>query len=398
VARNPLGSDNGFRRKPGRVRSDHHVRIEYSWPDPHAAACDLQRFAGAIDLSVRRGTFLLEARLAIERPGITALFGPSGAGKTSLIHAVAGLAKAERGKISLNGRTVLDTEARIDVPSRARRVGYVFQDARLFPHMSVERNLLFGWRRAPAPATSRDVAQIVGMLGLDPLRARNPRTLSGGERQRVAIGRALLASPEMLLLDEPMASLDLARREEILPYLERLRDERRLPMLYVTHAIEEVARLADEVVVLNNGRVTDHGSVFDVIPRIDPKAGTVLPVTVIGHREDGLTELESGAGTLLVQRIRAKEGTALRVRIAATDVMLSLRAAEGLSANNVIPAKIVGLRHVKGFVDVELAAGSARLVARITEASTSRLALVEGTNVFAIVKAVTVDTAMASSD
>jgi molybdate transport system ATP-binding protein len=351
-----------------------------------------------IDLSVRRGSFLLEARFRIERPGITALFGPSGAGKTSLIHAVAGLAKTERGTIALNGRTVLDTEARIDVPSRSRRVGYVFQDARLFPHMNVERNLLFGWRRALAQATSSDIAQVVDMLGLDPLRARNPRTLSGGERQRVAIGRALLASPEILLLDEPMASLDAARREEILPYLERLRDERRLPMLYVSHALDEVSRLADKVVVLNNGRVTDEGSVFDVVPRIDPKAGTVLPATVVRHREDGLTELASGAGPLLVQRLRAKEGTALRVRIAAADVMISLGAPDGLSANNVIPAKIVGLRRLRGLVDIELAAASAKLFARITESSTARLALVQGMDIFAIVKAVTVDTAMAPND
>ena len=350
-----------------------------------------------IDLSVRRGTFLLEAKFRIERPGITALFGPSGAGKTTLIHAVAGLMRAERGTIALNERTVLDTRARINVPSRARRVGYVFQDARLFPHMNVERNLLFGWRRARPPATSGEVAQIVDMLGLDPLRARSPTTLSGGEKQRVAIGRALLASPEILLLDEPMASLDAARRKEILPYLERLRDERRLPMLYVSHAIDEVARLADEVVVLNNGRVVDEGSVFDVIPRIDPQAGAVLPATVMRHRQDGLTELASGAGTLLVQQFQAKVGTALRVHIAAADVMVSLHAQEGISANNVIPAKIAGLRHLEGLVDVELSAGSARLIARITESSRSRLALSTGANVFAIVKAVTVDTAMSWS-
>src|SRR5215472_11522863 len=236
------------------------------------------------------------------------------------------------------------------------------------------------------------------MLALSPLNARNPKTLSGEERQRVAIGRALLASPEILLLDEPMASLDVARREEIFPYLERLRDERRLPMLYVSHAIEEVARLADEVVVLDNGRVTDRGTVFDVIPRIDPKAGTVLQASVVGHRDDGLTELASAAGPLLVQRLQATPGTNLRLRIAAADVVLSLNAPMGLSANNVIPAKIVALRHLKGLVDVELAAGSAKLAARITESSTARLALADGMDVYAIIKAVTVDTAMTSND
>lgn len=351
-----------------------------------------------IDLTVRRGTFLLEANFRIEHPGITALFGPSGAGKTTLIHAVAGLIRAARGTIVLNGRHVLDTEARIDVPSRARRVGYVFQDARLFPHMSVERNLLFGRRRASSPATSGEIAQIVEMLGLDSLKARRPTTLSGGEKQRVAIGRALLASPQILLLDEPMASLDLARREEIVPYLERLRDERRLPVLYVSHAIEEVARLADTVVVLNHGRVVDQGSVFDVIPRIDPQAGTVLPATVVRHREDGLTELASSAGSLLVQHPNVKVGTVLRVRIAAADVMVSLRTPDGLSANNVIPAKIVGLRHLKGLVDVELSMGSAKLFARITGSSAARLSLAAGMAVYAIVKSVTVDTAVGIGD
>lgn len=351
-----------------------------------------------IDVTARRGGFVLEARFRIERPGITALFGPSGAGKTTLIHAVAGLEKVERGTIAINGRVLLDTKARINVSSRTRRVGCVFQDSRLFPHMNVERNLLFGWRRARPQATPSEVTKIVEMLGLERLRRRSPKTLSGGEKQRVAIGRALLASPEMLLLDEPMASLDSPRREEILPYLERLRDERRLPMLYVSHAIEEVARLADAVVVLKGGRVIDEGAVFDVVPRIDPKAATVLPATVVRHRNDGLTELSSGAGMLLVQRLAVKEGTSLRLRIAASDVMLSLGAPQALSANNVLPARVVGLRPQKGLVDVELSTGSARIVARITEASAARLSLAPGTDVFAIIKAVTVDTAMGLGD
>jgi molybdate transport system ATP-binding protein len=348
-----------------------------------------------IDVRTQRAAFLLDARFHVEGAGVTALYGPSGAGKSSIVNIVAGLLKPNSGTVAINGHTVLDTRANVDVPARRRRVGYVFQDARLFPHMSVENNLLFGWRRAQKKSSARDISAIVEMLGIARLRRRSPKGLSGGEKQRVAIGRALLASPEILLLDEPLASLDLARREEILPYLERLRDERRLPIVYVSHAIEEVARLADNVVVLNEGRVVDQGSVFELIPRLDPKAGVVLPVVVARHRNDGLSELTFGGGKLLVQRIDAREGAHLRVRIAAADVMIATVEPSGISANNVIAVTLAGLRAVPNdLVDVDVVAGSVRLVARITASSASRLALREGQSLFAVIKAVTVDAVM----
>jgi molybdate transport system ATP-binding protein len=347
-------------------------------------------------IASRRGSFSLDLDFRIEKSGVTALFGPSGAGKTSVVNAIAGLMRPSSGRIVINGRTVFDSAARVDVAVSERRVGYLFQDARLFPHMNVERNLLFGWRRARSRASAGEIAAIVDMLGIGHLRNRTPRDLSGGERQRVAIGRALLSSPEILLLDEPMASLDVGRRDEILPYLERLRDARRIPILYVSHSLDEVARLADDVVVLEEGRLSAQGSVFDIMPSIDPQAGVVLPVTVARHRDDGLTELDFGGGILLVRRLQLDPGKTLRIRIAAADVMISLRPLTGVSANNLIATQVAEIRSGgPGSIDVVLTAGAATLVARVTESSVSRLALKKGLAVFAVVKAVTVDAAMA---
>ncbi len=323
---------------------------------------------------------------------MTALFGPSGAGKTSIVQAIAGLLALDEGRIVIDGRIVLDTRARIDVPASGRRVGYVFQDSRLFPHMTVERNLLFGWRRAPVRADAAGIARVISLLGLEPLLARRPRHLSGGERQRVALGRALLSAPQILLLDEPMASLDGARRAEVLPYLERLRDEAGMPMLYVSHAIDEVARLADEIVFVRAGRVEAQGPVFELLPALDPASGGLFRATVVRHRDDGLSELAFDGGVLLVARVARAGGASLRVRIAAQDIMLAREEPRAISANNVLPATILSIAGDTGtHADVTIACGATRLTARITRASAQRLALAPGMTVFAIVKSVTVD-------
>jgi len=340
----------------------------------------------AVEIRHRFGDFALDVAFKVERGAVTALFGPSGAGKTSVVNAVAGLFKPDAGRIVVEGRTVLDTEAKVFVPARARRMGYVFQDSRLFPHMSVEDNLRFGWRRAAAKADEHEIERVVEMLGLTPLLERRPRALSGGEKSRVALGRALLAAPDILLLDEPLASLDAPRRAEILPYLEKLRDTG-LPMLFVSHTVDEVARLADEIVMLEAGRVTAQGSVFDLLTRLDVAAVGAVLETRVEEQRDGLTVLAFDGGKLVVPRV----AEARRVRLRAEDIMLAREEPRAISANNILPATVVAIAAHGAQADVQLAIGASRLVARITKASAERLVLAPGVPVFAIVKSVIVD-------
>ncbi|HEY0301315.1 MAG TPA: molybdenum ABC transporter ATP-binding protein, partial [Rhizomicrobium sp.] len=320
----------------------------------------------SVEISLRHEFpgFALDLAFALPKPGVTALFGASGAGKTTVVNAIAGTFRPRQGRIVINGRTVLDTEAGIFVPPARRRAGYVFQDARLFPHMSVENNLRFGWRRAAAPVSEDDVARVVALLGLGHLLHRRPRALSGGEKGRVALGRALLSSPEILLLDEPLASLDAQRRAEILPYLERLRDEARLPMLLVSHALDEVARLADDIVVLRGGRKAAEGSVFDVLTTLElstlagaPPVGAVIAAAVAGQRDDGLTALGFDGGMLYVTRLARPLGTRLRLRVRAEEIMLALEEPRGISANNVLPARVLAVGGGGDHADVQIACG-----------------------------------------
>ncbi len=348
------------------------------------------------------GAFTLNVAFAVERPGVTALFGASGSGKTTIINALAGLIRPDEGRIVINGRVMFDSAADIFVPPRTRRIGYVFQDARLFPHMSVQNNLLYGWRRAPVRAPQQEIDRVVALLGLETLLNRTPHALSGGETSRVALGRALLASPEILLLDEPLAALDNARRAEILPYLERLRDETKLPMLYVSHAVEEVARLAQDVVMIESGRVVAEGSVFEVLTSLDfaqhagtAPVGAVIEAVVGAHRADDLTALTFGDGVIFVPALNQPAGSRLRLRIAAQDIMLALEEPRAVSANNVLPARVVAIRSAgTAHADIQLALGATRLIARITRASAERLALAEGMPVFAVIKSVTIDPRM----
>jgi molybdate transport system ATP-binding protein len=347
-----------------------------------------------VRLRHRFASFTLDVAFKAERARVTALFGPSGAGKTSVINAIAGLFRPEHGRIVIEGRVVLDTDAGVFVPARARRTGYVFQDSRLFPHMSVENNLRFGLRRAPAPMDENAIEHIVEMLGLTHLLARSPAALSGGEKGRVALGRALLSSPDILLLDEPLAALDAARRAEILPYLERLRDETKLPMVYVSHSVDEVARMADEVVMLREGRVTAQGSVFDLLTRLEDGIGgmgAVLDTRVESHGED-LSVLGFDRGQLYVPRVSRPVGARVRVRLRAEDILIAREEPRAISANNILPATVSAIRF-GAQTDVQIAMGPARLVARITRASAKRLELAPGMAVFAIVKSVIVDAA-----
>ena len=308
--------------------------------------------------------------------GVTALFGRSGSGKTSVINAVAGLLRPDLGQIASDGVVLLDTALGVNLAAHRRRIGYVFQDARLFPHLTVRQNLMFGrWFAPRGPGADYD--HIVDLLGLGSMLMRRPGTLSGGEKQRVAIGRAILSNPRLLALDEPLAALDEARKAEILPYLERLRDELRLPILYVSHAMSEVARLADTVVLMEAGRVTAAGPTAAILS--DPvsahglglrEVGAVMVATVAAHEEDGLTRLDSAAGPLLLPGVAAPVGSPLRVRILAQDVMLALKRPEGISALNVMRATVRDVRLGEGpGALVRLDAGGESILARVTRRS-----------------------------
>ena len=321
-------------------------------------------------------------------PGVTALFGPSGCGKTSTVNAIAGLLRPDAGRIALDGRLLFGPGT--DLPPQARRIGYVFQDARLFPHMTVAANLRYPsrWRRGAA----RDFDRIIQMLALDPLLKRRPGTLSGGERQRVAIGRALLSDPALLVMDEPLAALDETRKAEIMPWLERLRDEIRLPILYVSQSVPEVLRLATTVVLMHRGRVSHAGPLAEILadPVLAPQlgareAGALIRGRVLGADPDGMARVATSAGPILLPG-PLPAGRELRLRILAHEVILSRVIPEGISALNLLPVTVT---RIDGGL-VQLAAGDERMLAQITERSVKALELRPGIACHAIVKSVSV--------
>jgi molybdate transport system ATP-binding protein len=350
--------------------------------------------------------------VAFEAPaGVTVLFGRSGSGKTTVVNTVAGLLRPAEGRVVVAGRTLLDTAARIMVPPHRRRVGYVFQEGRLFPHLTVRQNLAYGRWFSGGAEDGAETRRIVDLLGIAPLLDRRPRLLSGGEKQRVAIGRALLARPALLLMDEPLASLDQARKDEVLPFLERIRDATAVPVLYVSHDVGEVARLATTVVVLDAGRVARAGRAAEVLsdPAAAPalgvrEAGAVLEARVVAHHADGISELALAGGRLLLPAVAAAPGASVRVRIHAQDVILSRGAPEGLSALNILPATVTAVRPGDGpGVMVQLALGRAAgggaadggaagdlILARLTRRSAEAMALAPGVGCHAILKSVAV--------
>ncbi len=343
-----------------------------------------------LDIEHRLGAFELNARFSTP-PGLTALFGRSGAGKSSLVDIVGGLIRPDRGRVIVDGQTLVDTERGVFVPKHRRRLGYVFQDSRLFPHLSVRQNLLYGrWFAPAADGVANSLESVVELLGIGSLLERRPGSLSGGEKQRVAIGRALLARPRLLLMDEPLASLDEARRAEILPYVERLRDEVGLPILYVSHSVAEVARLATTVVILTDGRVTAVGHVADILPLADlGDGGAVLDAVVEGHDDAfALTQLSSLAGGLQVPKLAAVPGTHVRAYIRARDVMLSLQPPQDISALNVLSGKVAEIAPRGAQADIRLDCNGATLMARLTNKSVQRLALAPGRPVYAVIKSV----------
>lgn len=377
-------------------------------PPPPSGLC--------VDIATRQGDFDLETRFQAPPRGLTALFGPSGAGKSTVLALIAGLRRPARGRITLDGRVLFDAAARINLPPERRGIGYVFQDALLFPHLTVLANLRYGIGRMAPAQVAPTVDRLVDLLDIRHLLHRRPPGLSGGEMQRVAIGRALLSGPRLLLMDEPLAALDSARKAEILPYIEAVRDQWGIPILYVSHALPEILRLANHAVRLERGRVAADGELAQTLtpdlPSLDPdmEPASVLDM-VVGDRAcqadiaaDGLIRLTlaatgaAGPGPgLLVAAASLPAGAAAgqpcRVRVAASDVAVARIAPLESSFQNILPARVLRLEdRSMALVDValELAPGQA-LWARITRHAQRQLALSPGDGVYALVKAATLD-------
>ncbi len=368
-----------------------------------------------IDVEKRLGGFSLAARFSAEATGVIALHGASGAGKTSVIDMIAGLLRPDRGRIAIGDRVLFDSAAGIDRPPEARRAGYVFQDARLFPHLKVAANLDYGRRRAPPGERVVSFDRVIDTLGLGSLLERRTRYLSGGERQRVAIGRALLSSPRILLMDEPLASLDAARRLEILPLIEHLRESFAIPIVYVSHRFEEIVRLADTLVLMREGAAAAAGPLEDMISRLDDRAtetcqmaGSVVHARVLERSGlHGSARLDFGGGAMVVPDPGLEIGAPLRVHIRARDVSIALSRPADISVQNIFAGVIADIRDGGGpHVDVGVRLNGPDggpddgpdggpdgtvLWARLTRHAAVALGLRAGRPVHALVKAVAVD-------
>jgi molybdate transport system ATP-binding protein len=352
----------------------------------------------SFQFSLERPGFRFQAAIDAPATGVTGVFGPSGSGKTTLLRCLAGLERRARGHLRFLGETWQDDARGVFVPTHRRAVGYVFQEARLFPHLSVRSNLAYGARRAPGRTDPQRLAHIIELLGLQPLLTRYPHQVSGGEQQRVAIGRALLTRPRLLLMDEPMASLDQARKAEIMPYLEDLHRELAVPVIYVSHAMEEIARLSDTLVLIEQGAIRAAGPLHEVLPRLDlplahtEDAASALDATVARHDEHfHLTEVVFAGGRLTIPRQALPVGAPLRLMVHARDVSLALSRVADSSILNIIEARVAETRQQEGGRTlVRLEVGGTPLLARITRKSCERMELAAGRRVYAQIKSVAV--------
>lgn len=347
-----------------------------------------------VQLHLQRPSFQLDVDLDLPGQGITALFGPSGCGKTTLLRSIAGLEPDVHGSVSVNGKIWQDAHRR--KPPHQRELGYVFQESSLFPHLSVRGNLDYGRKRASG-ARQTDLDHLIDLLGIAALLDRKPHSLSGGERQRVGIARALAVNPQLLLMDEPLAALDLRRKQEILPYLERLQRALEIPVLYVTHSPDEVTRLANHLVVLESGRALASGSLIEILSRIDlpirlgDDLGAVIPATVDGIDERWkLARLAFAGGVLWIRDQGFAIGAQVRVRVLARDVSIACERPTPSTIQNVLPARILSLvsDDAEGQMLVKLQLGETVLIARVTQRSAAELSLREQQDVWIQVKSV----------
>jgi molybdate transport system ATP-binding protein len=348
----------------------------------------------SVAVKKRRGCFALDAKFDLPTPGVVTLFGRSGCGKSTLVDIIAGLLDPDSGRVALDGNVLLDTGQGIDVPPEERRIGYVFQDARLFPHLRVAANLRYAAKRARAQPYV-DLDAVANLLDLGLLMDRRVHQLSGGEKQRVAIGRALLSQPRLLLLDEPLASLDTARREEVLPYLETLRDQLAIPMVYVSHNFDEVLRLATHIVLLDAGHAVAQGGVGDMSLNPELRAiigadavGAIIDGTVLGvDPSSGLTRVRVGNGEINVQAA-AETGTKLRVQLLARDLIVATRLPQYLSVRNSLAGVVTTVVRDDPNSDlIGIDIGGTQIMARVTTAATRELSIGPGVPVWALVKA-----------
>jgi molybdate transport system ATP-binding protein len=360
-----------------------------------------------VSASKKRDGFTLQAEFEAPTPGIVALFGRSGCGKTTLINIIAGLLDADEARIQLDDLVLCDTRAGTSVPVELRRIGYVFQDGRLFPHLNVLANLRYGLKRSLRGARqpvawgrqAHPIAfdEVIALLGLATLLDRRPHQLSGGERQRVGLGRALLSQPQLLLLDEPLASLDVARREEVLPYLEALRDRLSMPMVYVSHQFDEVLQLATHMVLMEAGRVVAQGSLSEVSLR--PELRAIIGPDSVGSVLDGvvtktdparaMADLKLGNGNLQVSLRDVTVGSRARVQLLARDIILAIEKPSGLSVRNMLQGLVAEVSpDDDDAVLVKVDIGGATVLARITRDAATALSLHKGSSVWVLVKAV----------
>ena len=354
----------------------------------------------SVAVKKQRGAFNLDVDFVSPTPGVVALFGRSGSGKSTLVHIIAGLLAADSGRIVIDERLLFDAASGVNVPPERRRIGVVFQESRLFPHMSVAGNLNYGRKRA-APPFFVTLDAVADLLGIGALMDRRAHELSGGERQRVAIGRALLSQPALLLLDEPLASLDASRRSELLPYLESLRDELAIPMAYVSHDFDEVLRLATHLVLLDRGRTIAHGDIMTMSLNTELRAiigadavGAIIEGVVLGGDADtSLRRVRVGRGELRIEAAAladaAEPGSTLRVQLLARDLIVATSAPRDLSVRNVLEGTVHQVAGDSGGSDlITIDIGGALILARITHAATRELSLAPGRRVWALVKSV----------
>lgn len=351
-----------------------------------------------VDVRRKQGDFSVNAGFSGAESGVTALYGHSGAGKTSVINMVSGLVNPDRGHISVKELCLFDSEKRINLPPERRRVGYVFQEGRLLPHLSVRSNLTYGFKLTPRELRFVTFDSVVQLLGIGHLLDRRPSGLSGGEKQRVAIGRALLTSPAMLLMDEPLASLDPQRKNEVLPFISRLSSEYKIPILYVSHLIDEILNLADQLVIMDQGAVIASGAPEDLLSRpdlqkhisIDDRGSVISGIVDEPSDGAGLTQLRFGSLKMTVAPVQAPKGMPIRVRIAAKHVGIALKKPEDTSFHNIFRGKIQSIVDDGGaFVDVYVDIGRP-LLSRITRYSCHRLDLHEEKEVYTMIKSVAV--------